>query len=254
MNKIFLPHEKVTKSVMSTLIGGWIALFLLFWFISPTKLLPRPFDVLSALGTQWDHGLLIELLTSLEVNIEAIILATVVGLGLSYASVIPALKFPIEIIGKLRFLSLTGVIILFILLTPDGHVLKVSVLTFAITTFLVNDMVRVVENIPQSAYDYAETIGLTRAQVFWQVVIRGTLADAFDSIRMNAAMSWMMLTMVEGLSRSEGGVGVLLLDLNRSMALDAIFGIQLLLLCLGIGQDLLLKKLKAISCPYTVRD
>lgn len=113
-------------------------------------------------------------------------------------------------------------------------------------------MIRVIDNIPESSYDYGETLGLSKFQIFWQVVVRGTLTDAFDSIRMNAAMSWMMLTMVEGLSRAEGGVGIILLDLNRQMRFDGILAVQILMLCLGMGQDYLIQKAKQIACPYSV--
>jgi ABC-type nitrate/sulfonate/bicarbonate transport system ATPase subunit len=68
---------------------------------------------------------------------------------------------------------------------------------------------------------------------------------------MNAAMAWMMLTMVEGLSRSEGGVGVLLLSLQRAGNYPAIFALQVLLLLVGMGQDLAIKGVKAACCPYT---
>ena len=249
---LLTTHAQVNRKVQSTLIAGWIGALLLAWFISPTKLLPRPFDVLDALGTLWQQGLAVELLSSLEVNLEAILCATAIGLGLTYLSTLPLFRFPVEIVGKLRFLSLTGITVFFMFTIGGGHALKVSLLTFAVATFLVHDMLRVVENIPQDSYDYAETLGLSKFQMFWQVVVRGTFADAFDSIRMNAAMSWMMLTMVEGLSRAEGGIGIVLLDLNRQMKFDSIFAVQILMLCLGMGQDFLIQRAKALACPYTV--
>ena len=46
-------------------------------------------------------------------------------------------------------------------------------------------------------------------------------------MRQNAAMGWMMLTMVEGISRSEGGVGAMLLNQNKHFHLSAVFAIQL---------------------------
>jgi len=39
------------------------------------------------------------------------------------------------------------------------------------------------------------------------VIVLGRADAAFDAMRQNAAMGWMMLTMVEGISRSEGGIG-----------------------------------------------
>jgi NitT/TauT family transport system permease protein len=249
---VLTTHSQITNKVQTTLIIGWVSTLLLIWFLSPISLLPRPFEVVNALGLLWQQGLGVELLSSVEVNIEAIACAIVIGLGLTYLSTLPFFRFPVEIIGKLRFLSLTGITVFFMFTIGGGHALKVALLAFVVTTFFVHDMLRVVENIPQDSYDYAETLGLSKFQMFWQVVVRGTLTDAFDSIRMNAAMSWMMLTMVEGLSRAEGGVGIILLDLNRQMKFDAILAVQILMLLLGMGQDYLIKHAKNIVCPYTV--
>ncbi len=249
---ILTPNKPVTKNVGLMLLFGWIAFVLVFWMLAPNsiKLIPTPLEVLKAMGVQWSNGILYQLFTSLQVSLEAIFFAAIIGLGLSYLSTVALFKTPVEWISKLRFLSLTGIILIFVLITPNGHILKVSVLTFAIVTFLVNDMLQVIDDIPSGKFDHARTLGLNNFQILKEVVVRGTLANAFEVLRMNAAMSWMMLTMVEGLSRSEGGIGVLLINLNRHMRLDAILGIQLMIFVVGIGQDFFIKFIKSIICPY----
>jgi NitT/TauT family transport system permease protein len=250
---IIEPNEHVPDRVTLTLIVGWIAFILLFWFLAPVPLLPRPQAVATAIGQQWQLGAAYEMVASLLLSFQAIFFATVIGLGLSYLSTIPLFRAPVDWIGKLRFLSLTGVTLIFTLMTPNGHWLRVSVLTFAIVTFLVNDMMQVIDDIPPARFDHARTLGMSKWQVLREVVIRGTLADGIEAIRMNAAMAWMMLTMVEGLSRSGGGIGVLLLNLNRHMQLDALLGVQLMIFVVGIGQDRLIKLIKDLACPYTRR-
>ena len=63
-------------------------------------------------------------------------------------------------------------------------------------------------------------------------------------------MGWMMLTLVEGISRSEGGVGAMLLNQNKHFHLSAVFAIQLTILFLGLGQDYAIGLLRKIVCPY----
>ena len=245
------PNEKAPDRVMWALIGGWIVFLLAFWVLAPVPLLPKPGAVATALGAQWREGAAYEMVSSLLLSFQAIFFATLIGLGLSYLSTIPLFRAPVDWIGKLRFLSLTGVTLVFTLMTPNGHWLRVSVLCFAIVTFLVNDMMQIIDDIPMSRFDHARTLGFSKFQVLREVVIRGTLAEGLEAIRMNAAMAWMMLTMVEGLSRSGGGIGVLLLNLNRHMQLDALLGIQLMIFVVGIGQDRLIKLIKQLACPYT---
>ena len=40
----------------------------------------------------------------------------------------------------------------------------------------------------------------------YELFLRGTLDKAFDVTRQNIAMGWTMITMVEGISRAEGGL------------------------------------------------
>jgi len=47
----------------------------------------------------------------------------------------------------------------------------------------------------------------------------------------------MMLTMVEGISRAEGGVGAMLLNQNKHFRLPEVFAIQITILLLGLVQD-----------------
>jgi NitT/TauT family transport system permease protein len=251
LGRIVTPNEAAPDRVLLMLAGGWVIFLLVFWVVAPVPLLPKPGVVAAAVVQQWGLGAAYEMIASLLLSFQAIFFATLIGLGLSYLSTIPLFRVPVDWIGKLRFLSLTGVTLIFTLMTPNGHWLRVSVLAFAIVTFLVNDMMQVIADIPQARFDHARTLGMSSWQTLREVVIRGTLGEAFEAIRMNAAMAWMMLTMVEGLSRSGGGIGVLLLNLNRHMQLDALLGIQLMIFVVGIGQDRLIKLIKQLACPYT---
>jgi NitT/TauT family transport system permease protein len=80
--------------------------------------------------------------------------------------------------------------------------------------------------------------------------MRGKLDQTLDAIRQNAAMGWVMLSMVEGLVRSEGGIGLLLLTNSKFLNLNAIFAIQLTILAYGILQDYILQWIRTLVCPY----
>jgi NitT/TauT family transport system permease protein len=63
-------------------------------------------------------------------------------------------------------------------------------------------------------------------------------------------MGWVMLTMVEGLNRSEGGLGALMLNESKHFKLAAVFAIQFTVLAIGILQDFSLKQIRSWLCPY----
>ena len=246
-----LPNERVSGSTALMYTLGWAAIVVFFWATADMRLMPSAIETAAAIGPQIKLGAGQQMITSLMLSLESIFFATVIGLTLCYAATIPALRPIAVFVGSLRFLGLAGISALFIIYVPGGHLLKVAILTFAMTTFLVNSMMTVIDNIPASAFDHARTIGLSRFQILREVVIRGTLADAFDVVRMNAAIAWMMLSAVETLSRSEGGIGILLTNLNRMQRYDSMFAIQFMILLIGLSQDYLIRGIKALICPYS---
>jgi NitT/TauT family transport system permease protein len=56
--------------------------------------------------------------------------------------------------------------------------------------------------------------------------------------------------MVESFTRSEGGIGVLLLQENKYVALSSIFAIQLTILAYGFIQDLIMGAFITKICPW----
>ena len=154
--------------------------------------------------------------------------------------------------SKGRFLGLTGLTFLFTLIFGGGHPLKVSLLVFGMSVFFVTSMAAVVEEIPKEKFDYARTLRMSEWRVVWEVVILGTADKAFEVLRQNAAIGWMMLTMVEGISRSEGGVGAMLLNQNKHFHLAEVFAIQGVILVVGMAQDYAIGAAKRLFCPYSM--
>jgi NitT/TauT family transport system permease protein len=111
-------------------------------------------------------------------------------------------------------------------------------------------MVDVVASIPRDTFDHARTLRMGEWRATWEVVVRGTADKAMEVLRQNAAIGWMMLTMVEGISRAEGGVGAMLLNQNKHFHLPEVFAIQILILTVGILQDYALGGLKRLLFPY----
>jgi NitT/TauT family transport system permease protein len=89
-------------------------------------------------------------------------------------------------------------------------------------------------------------------EVVWDVVVLGTMDQAIEVLRQNAAIGWMMLTMVEGISRSEGGVGAMLLNQNKHFHLAEVFAIQILILLVGLLLDYAIGVFKNAVCPWAV--
>ena len=248
---IFAPNRTVSKNAWRILIAVQVAIALAIWIASPWEVLPGPGEVIRALSNLWlNEGLGRELITSFQLNIEALVLSSLISMGMAYLTVLPAFRPITAAISKGRFLGLIGLTFVFTLMVGGGHPLKLALLVFGMTVFFVTSMAAVVSDIPQDRFDHARTLRMSEWQVVWDVVILGTIDEAIEIMRQNAAIGWMMLTMVEGIARSEGGIGAMLLSQNKHFHLAEVFAIQLLILAVGILQDYGIGLFKRAVCPY----
>lgn len=249
--KALQPNTSISSRTWQVLIAGQLAIALVLWWASPWAVLPKPVEVFEALGHLWmNEGLGQELITSFMMNLEALALTALISLGLSYLTVIPAVRPLAGAVAKGRFLGLTGLTFVFTLVVGGGKPLKLSLLVFGMTVFFVTSMAAVVANLPKASFDHARTLRMSEWRTVWEVVILGTADQAIEVFRQNAAIGWMMLTMVEGISRSEGGIGAMLLNQNKHFRLAEVFAIQILILFVGLMQDYGIGLLKRVICPW----
>jgi len=248
--EVFSPNRVISPAIVRWMVGFQLLLLFFIWVFSPTVFLPKPAEVFAALGEMWVAGLGGELITSFTLNLQAIALSTVLSLLLAYLTVLPFFRPIITLLSKLRFLSMVGLTFFFTLMASTGHELKLYLLVFSVSVFFLTGMAEIVASIPKGKFDLARTLRMNEWHVVYEVVVLGQADKAFEMLRQNAAMGWMMLTMVEGISRSEGGVGAMLLNQNKHFHLSAVFAIQLTILVLGLGQDYGLGLLRRAFCPY----
>jgi NitT/TauT family transport system permease protein len=249
---VVLPNRPVSPTVIKILIIGQALVALAVWWTMPISVLPRPDEVITALGTLWMRGLGRELITSLMLNVQAIAWTVLISLALSYLTVMPFFRPIAAAVSKGRFLGLIGLTLIFTITLGGGHTLKLALLVFGMTVFFVTSMAAVILNLPKERFDHARSLGMSEWRVVWEVVILGTADEAFEVLRQNAAIGWMMLTMVEGISRSEGGIGAMLLNQNKHFHIAEVFAIQIVILAVGIAQDYAIGAMRNLFCPYAV--
>jgi NitT/TauT family transport system permease protein len=157
-----------------------------------------------------------------------------------------------QFIVKCRYLTLTGLIFIFTLLTRDGSQLKLSLLVFGIVPFFTTSFMSVIMHTNAQEFELCQTLGLGRWQSLYEVIVVGKADQVFEIVRQNFAIAWMMITMVEGLSMSEGGVGTLLIKYNKYNDLVHVMSLQVVIFGLGLFFDYLLGRLRHWLFPYTI--
>jgi ABC-type nitrate/sulfonate/bicarbonate transport system permease component len=239
---LFIPFDKVDKRVfLFTILFEWFLIFTI-WQINGGALIPKPIGILEKLGSVLTSDVFYDnLIASLVLTLKAIILATLIAMLFAYSYKIGILRPLVQFMITLRYLPLTGIIFVFTLISHNGGDLKLILLLFGIVPFFVTSMVAAIEEINPQLYDLCKTLRMNRWETLWRVVVKGRLDVVFEVMRQNFAICWLMITMVEGLSMSEGGIGTLLIKQNKTLELEYVFAIQTTLFILGIMFDFLLR-------------
>ena len=245
------PNRVIDRGTAMLLVAGWVVAGFTVWMLSPFATLPTPIEVWRAFTDMWwTEGLGPELMTTVHLIFQALFFTVVISMALSYLTVIAFFRPLVAAASKLRFLGLTGLVFPFTLVTGGGYTLKVALLTFGMTAFFVTSMAQVVVEIPRAQFDHMRVLGASETRILWEVVVRGTLDKALDVMRQNVAMGWAMITMVEGISRSEGGIGAMILNQNKHFLLAQVYAILLVILVLGLVMDYAIGALTNVICPY----
>lgn len=248
--RFFTPLEEFSPKVMRVYSFFLATIFLLCWTFLKLPFIPTFGEVLNAFAVLWKtRGLFDELSTSLMLNMIALATSTIIAFSLAYLYTIPGLRPIIRWLTKLRFLGFTGLVFIFTLYIGSGMELRFSLMLFAVTWFYLTALVAIVRNIPDYRYDHAYTLRMGPWRTVWEVVVLGTLADMLGTMVQFAAYGWAMLTAVEGLSRSKGGLGVMILNSDKYLKIPEIFAMVFTVLLLGMILDAVITFSIAKACP-----
>lgn len=251
LKALFLPFKELNTNLMKLLAIVQLIAFLAFWWLSPNKTIPSPLETMKAWNVLALHsGLLPELFSSIKTILISLGISSAISMALMYSSTANFFKPIASAVSGLRFLGFAGLTYLFTIWTNGATELKIGLLVFGMTVFLVTSLLGENDTIKQAEIDYARTLKLKGWRVTWEIVVLGRIDKVLDAIRQNAAMGWTLLSMVEGLTRSQGGIGAMLLNQDRHLILSNIFAIQVTILTYGILQDIFLQYLKKLLCPY----
>jgi len=250
----FRPFEKVSSKESAIIILIWIVLVLGYWTLASTgtkHLFPTPGQVWNGFKSLYEEGLVVHIVSSLGLFLQAIVLAVIVSLTIIYLSPLPALKPVAVILSRFRFLPLTGITFYLAMLVSDARRMQVSVLVIFMSLYFITSLLSVLKDIPQEEIDHARSLKSSRWEVLWEVVIKGRFDYVLDVLRQNLAIIWMMLVTVESILVAAGGLGVLIKNSDKFMNHGRIVALQLVILLVGLMLDVVLNVLRKSLFKYS---
>jgi NitT/TauT family transport system permease protein len=249
---LFTPDKSVNKNTQNIVLVIWVSLLMIFWSFTKCSYIPHPMDIIGAVvDLISEDDLIRQLMISIGLCVKSMFYATLISLFAAYLSRMSGFRAPLSLISTARFLTMIGLPVLFAQIMPDTQSQKTALLVFGITVFLFTSFLGVMVTVTKDDLDYARTLRMGEWRTMYEVIILGKASDMFECIKSNFAMAWIMLPFVENICRSDGGIGIILTDQNKHFHLDAVYGILIIGLCIGILMDKILGFMKRIFFPYS---
>jgi len=249
---IFSPNKAIGKRNFIIMTSCQIVLILLYWCYFANPLIPKPMEIL----TSWvelaiSGGLIQDTWASLSLCFHALLIAIIASAVIAYSTVITFFK-PIAYLMRVsRFLPMVGLSFVFTLMSTNGYDLKIKLLVFGMSVFIVESMITVVQSVNDVQYNHARTIFGNEWRVVFERVVLGKVHEMITAVKQNFAIVWTMLTFAEGLVRSDGGIGAMMLNENKHLNLSSVFAMQMTVFFLGILIDYLFGVVRNLICPYS---
>jgi len=254
MKRLFKPFESLKGSSKTTILTSWLVILLTFWGLNSfgdTHLFPTPLQVLHGLKDLWADGLVVHIASSIWLCSQAVMISIVISLMFAYSSAIPFFKPVGTFISKLRYLPLTGIAFYIAILINDARTLQVWVLVVFMTTFLTTSLMQMIKDIPEEEFDHARTLGCSRWECLWEVVIKGRIDYVFELVRQNLAIVWMMLVTVESILVAAGGLGFLIKNNDKLGDAGKVIALQIIIVVVGLTLDFIITKLRKLIFRYS---
>jgi sulfonate transport system permease protein len=228
------------------LITLWQVASALGWL--STRVLPAPLEVIQA---AWTLALSGELWTHVKVSAGRALAGLAVGgslgllLGLLTGSVRlfeTLLDSTIQMVRNIPALALIPLVILWFGIDETAKLFLIAVSVFFpiyINTF------HGIRNVDPGLIEMARTYGLSRWQLYRQVILPGALPSILVGLRFSLGLMWVILIVAETIS-AQAGIGYMTMNAREFLQTDIVLVGILLYAALGKAADVLARSLERI--------
>ena len=180
--------------------------------VSPA-ILGSPAEVFGSFKSLWfDRALTRNTIVSLLLVVKgfglAALIAIPIGILCGTFTRINAFFAPISVFG--RNVPVVALLPLCFVLVSSDEGQKVLFLFIACVSFVLFDATQIIAKVPEKYLDTAYTLGASRPQVIFKVLIPLALPDLFNSLRLLFGLAFGYIILAEMMSQGEGGLGTLI--------------------------------------------
>lgn len=196
-----------------------------------------------------------DLLGSVLVSVKRILIAfglsvaVALPLGILMGSFETVNRFFDPVLAPMRYLPITAFIPLLILWFGIEEKEKVVFLFLGTFVFLLPVVVDAVRVVPEELVQTSFTLGASRWQAVWTVLIPASLPQIFDSFRVMNAIAWTYIILAE-IVNPQSGIGYILRLAEQHTKPAWSFAGILVVGVIGILTDLLIRGMNRLLFPW----
>jgi len=175
--------------------------------LAPPDFLPSPTEVIRGtiqLFLQYDLGTAIYVSTRRIALAFALASVLALPLGVLMGTFEPINKLFEPIVAPLRYMPISAFIPLLILWFGIYEKQKIAFLFLGVFVYLLPVVVTAIRAVPEEIVQTALTLGATRLQVIWTVLVPAALPEIFDSFRVMNAIAWTYVILAEAVNPEHG--------------------------------------------------
>jgi len=242
--------------------GICVGILVLVWFIVTAgrpedrivsiALLGSPSETLDSFKELWfDKALARNMVVSLVRLIEGFGLAALIGVPLGVTCgtwpVVNALLAPVSVFG--RNVPMTAMVPLTMLWFGTDESQKVMFIFIACVMFIVFDSGRAVAGVAEQYVQTGLTLGATKAQVVFKILVPLALPAIFGSLRLLFGLAFGYIIVAEMVNQKDG-IGALILNAQRLGPKEHVYLALIAITLVAYGVDRLLYFTERALFPY----
>lgn len=153
------------------------------------------------------------------------------------------------IVGTVRYMPVVAFVPLIVLWVGLGEVAKITIIFLGIVFYNAIMIADGVKFIPTELLNVAYTLGATRVDVLFRVILPAVLPTILDSLRVNIAGAWNFLVISE-LIAAENGLGYKIVQSQRFLQTDKVLFSIAIIGLIGWLTDYAFKALSSWVTPW----
>ena len=246
------------KSLSLLLIAVSLVVPLLLWtvvsslgWVSPI-FLPSPALVFQAgLKLFTEDNLALDVLVSSGRVLAGFLAAAVIGvpMGLAMGTFYSLDSLFAPLVGTVRYMPVTAFVPLIVIWLGLGEPSKILIIMLGVVLYNAIMVADAVKFIPNEMINVAYTLGATRRNVVFKVIIPAAFPSVLDTLRVNISGAWNFLVIAE-LVAAQNGLGFKIIQAQRFLQTEKVLFCIALIGVIGVVIDYGLKSLSQKLTPW----